>query len=84
MVYKLIDGRPMMPSENGVLRDGRAVSGYRNLLCAQAETAEAEGYYELEETAPPVYDAETEYITASYTMENGKIVQKWRIENDNQ
>lgn len=84
MVYKLIDGRPMMPSENGVLRDGRAVSGYRNLLCAQAETAEAEGYYELEETALPVYDAETEYITASYTMENGKIVQKWRIENDNQ
>ena len=82
MVYKLIDGRPMMPPENGVLRDGRAVSGYRNLLCAQAEAAE--GYYELEETAPPVYDAETEYITASYTMENGKIVQKWRIENDNQ
>lgn len=36
-----------------MLRDGRAVSGYRNLLCAQAETAEAEGYYELEETAPP-------------------------------
>ena len=32
MVYKLIDGRPMMPPENGVLRDGRAVSGYRNLL----------------------------------------------------
>lgn len=84
MVYKLIDGRPMMPPENGVLRDGRAVSGYRNLLCAQAETAEAEGYYELEETAPPVYDTETEYITVSYTMTDGKIVQKWRIENGNQ
>lgn len=84
MVYKLIDGRPMMPPENGVLRDGRAVSGYRNLLCAQAEAAEAEGYYELEETAPPVYDTETEYITVSYTMTDGKIVQKWRIENGNQ
>ena len=79
MVYKLIDGRPMMPPENGVLRDGRAVSGYRNLLCAQAEAAEAEGYYELEETAPPVHDAETENITASYTVENGKIVQKWEV-----
>ena len=84
MVYKLIDGRPMMPPENGVLRDGRAVSGYRNLLCAQAEAAEGEGDYELEETAPPAYDAETEYITVSYTMTDGKIVQKWRIENDNQ
>ena len=73
-----------MPPENGVLRDGRAVSGYRNLLCAQAEAAEGEGYYELEETAPPAYDAETEYITVSYTMTDGKIVQKWRIENDNQ
>lgn len=73
-----------MPPENGVLRDGRAVSGYRNLLCAQAEAAEAEGYYELEETAPPVYDTETEYITVSYTMTDGKIVQKWRIENGNQ
>lgn len=84
MVYKLIDGRPMMPPENGVLRDGRAVSGYRNLLCAQAEAAEAEGYYELEETAPPAYDAETENITDWYEVESNKIVQKWRIENDNQ
>ena len=67
----------MMPPENGVLRDGRAVSGYRNLLCAQAEAAE--GYYELEETAPPAYDAETEYITASYMVTDGKIVQKWEV-----
>ena len=83
MVYKLIDGRPMMPPENGVLRDGRAVSGYRNLLCAQAEAAEAEGYYELEETAPPA-GANPEEITDWYEIEGNKIVQKWRIENDNQ
>ena len=37
------------------------------------------GYYELEETALPVYDAETEYITVSYTMTDRKIVQKWEV-----
>lgn len=81
MVYKLIDGRPVMPPENGVLRDGRAVSGYRNLLCAQAEVAEAEGYYLLEETAPPA-GVNPEKITDWYEIEEGKIVQKWRENED--
>lgn len=56
------------------------VSGYRNLLCAQAEVAEAEGYYLLEETAPPA-GVNPEEITDWYEMEEGKIVQRWEVKN---
>ena len=68
-----------MPPENGVLRDGRAVSGYRNLLCAQAEVAEAEGYYPMEESETPEYDTEAEYVVDSYAVVDGQIVQRWEV-----
>lgn len=81
MVYKLIDGRPARPGETGVLSDGRAVSGYERYLDANPDVAAAEGYYPMEGSEPPGCSGGTEYITDSYAVVDGKIVQKWEVHN---
>lgn len=81
MVYKLEQGRPVRPGETGILSDGRAVSGYERYLDANPDVAAAEGYYPMEGSAPPEYDGETEYITDSYAVAAGKIVQTWVVHN---
>ena len=79
MVYKLENGRPVRPGETGVLADGTAVSGLGRYLDANLEAAAAEGYYPLVEAEPPAWDEKTEYITDSYAVADGKIVQTWEL-----
>lgn len=56
---RVVDGSPVdfeLP-ENDVLKDGRMVSGYRNL---PAEVLLTEGWYPVVDNGPPTFDSNTQ------------------------
>lgn len=64
---------------NGFLNSGEAISNLPKYFETNPELATAEGWLELVESEMPTYDSETQYVTATYHVENKKIIQNWEV-----
>lgn len=80
MLVKFIDEERIkyLPA-NGFLSSGEAISNLPKYFDNNPELASAEGWLELVESEMPTYDSETQYVIATYHIENQKIIQNWEV-----
>lgn len=79
-MYILIDEHTIMPYNNEVLKrfvGNRLVKAISNPTQGQLQEF---GYMELADDAEPDYDEETQYLTFTYTVEDGQIHKVYAVQ----
>jgi len=76
--YRLDNGELLPMPQNGI-RDGVAVSNLDKYFSDNIDAANAAGWYELADVAPPAYDAETQTLAVAYAVVDNKIVPTYTV-----
>ena len=80
MLYKLINEYSVRRCpQNGVLKDGKAISNLPLFFEQNPDLAKENGYYPLTKSDTPEYDESKYYLRSRYSLVDDTIVQEFEI-----
>lgn len=80
MFYKYINESSIKSCpQNGVLKDGRAISNLLLFFEQNPELAKENEYYPLVSSEKPVYDENKYYLRSRYSLNNDVIIKEYEI-----